>query len=1399
MLYFGAKELWTDLEGRESYPVKELKDFLGRLSDDSGDGITFDFSGIEQVTDLALYALSSSLETKAASKVKKIVLTGCQYVTDYGVSQLSLAFSNLEEVILDGCAAVTEKSVFHLKRRCPHLTHLSVISTSVGDIPLPIGDTKIYLDGCPIFTGIDLQEASPLVEQKVVILVQPTLTLSVLDLLKDGVFKETTGDRCLHYCPKVTVGGATANVFEFHTDSTYDYLPFLSSGATYIITVELTTAEECAKGLLEAYRNIKTRTCHSCFVVLILHKEDVRGAKSVQKTMLNSLHAAENAFKKHVSEPMHSNGDFYRQLLQARNQDILSAEQQELTKLSFFGFDKKTSCISKLGSHSNAVGDDSGTSKSGAVESKDGLQNELQACFEHLSETCPWESKQVSAEVKQFYDQLPQEKILTMAGLISKSGGKTDDGGPFRKLLSRLDRMGRLVYCPNVYHETVILDVQWLMDVLMIPHNMEEYQNGDHTTALPANVPLFEEAKFKTLYASCCTDVEYSAMKNLLKVLRLIFNVPCWPIGGGQKENLIAFAADLPPSPSIRHAAPDLNIWEEFWPDKKLPTDAEVNYRYQVHTGVPSSAISWISSKLLPRHDVLFLWKHGIIFRDGAVEVLLIEEDVPVPSINLQARCTRFESGKGKIDLILAEYLWNVMNDICLLVESVLHSFIHCSYAVVVPCRGECPNNGAFHIINPDHLKPDPNHIVTCQKCGGEIDKSVVSFVNGRSRCLPLHDWRNEKTGYRCSTCRVNEGRAMKRWIMECQLHPNFASRCFKMFCDGDKVGSSMSGNILASRGSRPCYVISEHPLSEADFSQLDLCIIDPAGIEFLLVQEPIKYLTKDAEDRVKMTHCAISLETGQVLGVEEMVEKRPFKKGDQMRVSVSRQKQDTDDTSMFVCDVFKNGIPMHQFTLPEKSHVVIRCDGKDEAEKTKLILSSPRCPVVTSAHFQVGTCLLHKVDGSTTWYGGIIEKINDGYLYVVRTTADGLAAQSTRFLPDSEELAPLCHFPADADVVLSQGQVTSEDMIFSFLKQYFVTPAPMGLFPAFTNMPNYKPLQLHSIRAKSCVTSVYSPSMLYQSFKISGKPAVLKRQPLGFVVLPVNIKEHHLYHTGRQLTQDWANQGIGFMCKGEMLAHSTMRIGHLQDGKVAPLVSDQLQLFSLDEKSKLWKFLINSVYFLLQSYAQLTTQPPIVSSWTHLLPDISQDLSHDHISEGLSKLTRWYQHTLVLFCALSSPLKNFYPPYFNGMEFADIIRKVTMVMKDELNPNNVFGFCDTHHYLLRAFRVNKDPEDPGAMPKLAVDLTKLGLNSSCIRELKIEEFPTDSIPSVVLECMQKFPNLIRVQLSKCGLTSVHGIETCESLKTFEADSNELEHLHHGFEKLKHTLELLQAESALHM
>ena len=73
---------------------------------------------------------------------------------------------------------------------------------------------------------------------------------------------------------------------------------------------------------------------------------------------------------------------------------------------------------------------------------------------------------------------------------------------------------------------------------------------------------------------------------------------------------------------------------------------------------------------------------------------------------------------------------------------------------------------------------------------------------------------------------------------MECKLYPNLTSQCFKFYSEGSRIGSNLAGNIVTGE---PGYYISEHPLSEVDFWDVGVQILDPAGLELLLIQEPKK------------------------------------------------------------------------------------------------------------------------------------------------------------------------------------------------------------------------------------------------------------------------------------------------------------------------------------------------------------------------------------------------------------------------------------------------------------------------------------------------------------------------------------------------------------------------------
>jgi len=61
---------------------------------------TLDFSGIQQLTDDALFALKKvASKTKLRETVQRVYCTGCVHLTDLGVSYLAQSVPSLKEVI----------------------------------------------------------------------------------------------------------------------------------------------------------------------------------------------------------------------------------------------------------------------------------------------------------------------------------------------------------------------------------------------------------------------------------------------------------------------------------------------------------------------------------------------------------------------------------------------------------------------------------------------------------------------------------------------------------------------------------------------------------------------------------------------------------------------------------------------------------------------------------------------------------------------------------------------------------------------------------------------------------------------------------------------------------------------------------------------------------------------------------------------------------------------------------------------------------------------------------------------------------------------------------------------------------------------------------------------------
>ena len=77
-----------------------FQDLLKSIVSQGSSISTLDFSGIQQLTDDAFFALKKiTQKTKLRGTVKRVYCTGCIYITDFGVGCLAQALPSLQEVI----------------------------------------------------------------------------------------------------------------------------------------------------------------------------------------------------------------------------------------------------------------------------------------------------------------------------------------------------------------------------------------------------------------------------------------------------------------------------------------------------------------------------------------------------------------------------------------------------------------------------------------------------------------------------------------------------------------------------------------------------------------------------------------------------------------------------------------------------------------------------------------------------------------------------------------------------------------------------------------------------------------------------------------------------------------------------------------------------------------------------------------------------------------------------------------------------------------------------------------------------------------------------------------------------------------------------------------------------
>ncbi|KAK7469888.1 hypothetical protein BaRGS_00036108, partial [Batillaria attramentaria] len=102
----------------------------------TADLVCMNLSGVEMLTDALFYILKVNNTT--FRNLKKLVCTGCYYLSDLGLMWASSMTPELMGAELEGCFKVTEKGLSFLVSNCPRLQNLAVVGTSVGRIPLNV-------------------------------------------------------------------------------------------------------------------------------------------------------------------------------------------------------------------------------------------------------------------------------------------------------------------------------------------------------------------------------------------------------------------------------------------------------------------------------------------------------------------------------------------------------------------------------------------------------------------------------------------------------------------------------------------------------------------------------------------------------------------------------------------------------------------------------------------------------------------------------------------------------------------------------------------------------------------------------------------------------------------------------------------------------------------------------------------------------------------------------------------------------------------------------------------------------------------------------------------------------------------------------------------------------------
>ncbi|XP_013414940.1 uncharacterized protein LOC106176900 [Lingula anatina] len=863
----------------------------------------------------------------------------------------------------------------------------------------------------------------------------------------------------------------------------------------------------------------------------------------------------------------------------------------------------------------------------------------------------------------------PNHRICSLDKLVSELKEKPFGANlaAYAQALSRLDRMGKVVFLKDTPEQYVVTDIQWFLNLSAQLYKIEGFKNLGRVKSLSSEESLLSMADLRNVIGELATDEEFSHWMSIMFHDGGMLKIPYCRLHPEDPPFLLALFVQLQPKPYLyldgasKDRLSEKYFHENYFPHLNSkdynPDDLRVSLSYRFTNGYSGSLLGRIISDCLLLGDVMYIWSTGVLCRKGAMEILIkrnVHAVMVTNQFDIEARCTCPPGGQKNIVL---DYIWATLSTYLLIVDYHISRHPSLHVKITIPCQGKCASEATPHLFSPTEFPKSlqTSHFPVCpnQICGTTCE---LKLMHNYQPFLPYHDWCESydpphsccwcdhclskggqcpqnhigstwrcncaAIGWKCANCGICRRCVAKLWKMQSSLSPSFMAQ------HQDEQGQNFQGTLIDFNLLRKKSMASEehfsikHPgvLSHDYQTSIYLTVFKPGSMVLQVVE-------KQSTDVI----ASVSLEAGEV------------STGDKIKLQVTGEQLDEDQQSFQpYLEVLVNDRKTFSGLIP--SGCGLKFQATESSSTTDLpvvTLHWPTVPVVTSRHFSPGQLVMFKTSIGSQWAVSEVQQVSDDQL----VAADGLTGEIS-----AGQVSPVLTPTGDANIIISETRdmVRDSRQLYKYLDKQKGLPAPFGLFPRVQQQePQVSALSIHKRwlqldiqswteeGARYCTVNHYHPAVLEQCLNYRLQHPNVLDTGYSIVLLPA-------YQNG---LMKWTQPARHDIHKNDHYAVD-IRFGY---NKILEIHENlflirALKHQKLDRKEFLLLF-ESHLSQLLFNYDKLYRSRPVIQNKQWLFPeDVLKeesfkpyDLPDPVFREGLDSIVSVYRATGLLLAAINA------------------------------------------------------------------------------------------------------------------------------------------------------------------